>query len=180
MLQQSSVFVPVKLDYWEAYRTSVIVTAVVFRTFLYAWGVVALLSLGVFVAVLLKPASDAEWSYIFKNAEPLKWALGVPALFVFVLPLLTARLVLKDRIRTNGVTYQFFESEIHIVTVLSTTELSWDAIRRVIETGSAFLFFTGPNLAFTIPKRCLEDSQSLSVLREMIRSHVSKATLRRE
>jgi len=115
-----------------------------------------------------------------QNASPVQWVLGLPVLFVFVLPLLTARRVLQDERVKRGVNYQFSGSGIYVETSVSKTDLSWAAIRRVTEFRSAFLVFTSPNIASMLPKRCLQGAQSVVDLRELFRAHVPKTKLRRD
>jgi hypothetical protein len=115
-----------------------------------------------------------------RNASPLKWVFGLPVLFVFVLPLLSARRVLRDERLKRGVSYQFSDTGIHIETSVSKSDFAWAAIRRVSEARSAFLVFTNPNIAFTLPKRCFESTQGVASLRELFRAHVSTTKLRRD
>jgi hypothetical protein len=115
-----------------------------------------------------------------QNASPLKWVLGLPVLFVFVLPLLSARRVLGDDRVKRGVSYQFSDAGIHVETSVSKSDLTWAAIRRVSEFRSAFLVFTNPNIASMVPKRCFESTQGVADLRELFRAHVAKTKLRRD
>ena len=106
--------------------------------------------------------------------------LGLPVLFVFVLPLLSARRVLGDEIVKRGVNYQLSDAGIRVETYVSKTDLSWAAIHRVSESRFAFLVFTRPNIAFVIPKRCFESTQSVAEVRKLFRADVQKTKLRRE
>jgi hypothetical protein len=115
---------------------------------------------------------------MMRNTEPMKWALALPAVFVFVLPLLSARRLLKDERFNRGVSYQFSSAGIHVETPVSKADLTWDAVRRVSETRSAFLIFTNPNVANTVPKRCFDNVMCVTALRELFRAHVSKTRLR--
>jgi hypothetical protein len=170
----------VKLSYWDVYRLNVVLTATVFRKVLYIWGFVALLWLALSVLLLFRSSPKQDWVVIMQNASPLQWVLGLPVLFVFVLPLLSARRVLKDERVKRGVSYQFLDSGIHIETSVSKTDLSWAAIRRVTELRSAFLVFTNPNIASMLPKRCFESGQSVADIRELFRAQVPKIKLRRD
>jgi len=180
MPDQAPISLFVKLGYWDVYRLNVVLTATVFRKVLYIWGFVTLLWLALSVLLLFRPSDEQDWAVIMRNASPLQWVLGLPVLFVFVLPLLSARRVLKDERVKRGVNYQFSDLGIHVETSVSKTDLSWAAIRRASELRSAFLVFTNPNIAFMLPKRCLESAHSVAELRELIRAHVPKTKLRRD
>lgn len=179
MLQQPPISVFVKLGYWDLYRSNVVLTATVFRKLLYIWGFVAVLWLTLSVVLLFRPSPEQDRAVIMQNASPLKWVLGLPVLFVFVLPLLSARRLLKDERIKQGVSYQFSDAGIHVETSVSKTDLSWTAIRRVSEMRSAFLF-TNPNIANTLPKRCFDTKEGVAALRELFRAHVPKTKLRRD
>ncbi len=177
---QTPISLFVKLGYWDVYRLNVVLTAIIFRKILYIWGVVALLWLAVYVRLLLRPSSEQDWAVMAQNTSPLKWAMALPIVFVFVLPLLSARRVMSDERVKRGVSYQFSHEGIHIETSVSKTDFSWAAFRRVIELRSGFLLFTNPNIASMVPKRCFGITQEVTDLRELFRAHVIKTKLRRE
>ena len=176
--QPISIFV--KLGYWDVYRLNVVLTAIVFRMILYIWGFMALLWLALSVLLLFRPSREQDWAAITQNASSLEWVLALPLLFVFVLPLLSARRVLRDERVKRGISYQFSDAGIHIGTCVSKTDLSWAAIRRVSELRSAFLVFTSPRIASMVPKSCLDSTQSVTDLRELFRTRVAKTKLRRD
>jgi hypothetical protein len=168
----------VKLKYRDVYRLNVVLIAMVFRKFLYIFlGFVALMWLALSILLVIRPSPEKEWAITMQNASPLKWVFGLPVLFVFVLPLLSARRVLRDERLNRGVSYRFSDDGIHVETSISKTDFSWTAIRQVIEMGSEFLVFTNPNIAFTLPKRCFESTQNLASLRELFRAHVPRTKL---
>jgi len=166
-----SVFV--KLGYWDLYRLSVVLTARQFRKVLYIWGFVALLWIGLWILLLFRPAPEQDWA-ITLQTSPLKWAFGLPVIFLFVLPLLSSRRALGDDRIKQGVSYQFSDGGIRIKTSVSHSDLSWSAVRQVSETGHAFLLFTSPNIASTLPKRCFESPEIVAALRELFRVRVPK------
>jgi hypothetical protein len=131
------------------------------------------------VLLLIRPSWAHEWAVMQQNAKPLTWAFALPVIFVFVLPLLSAQRVLRDELVKRGVTYQFSEAGVHIVTSISKTDLSWAAIRRVREFPSEFLVFTRPRTAFTLPKKCFESRQAVATLRELFRTYAKRSNLRR-
>jgi len=170
----------VKLSFWEIYRLNVLLTATVLRKLLHIWGFVALLWLALSALLLFRPSHGQDWAAMMQNASPLKWVLGLPVLFVLVLPLLTAQRVLRDEWVKRGGSYQFSNAGIHLETSVSKTDLAWAAIRRVTESPSVFLIFTNPNIASMVPKRCVESAQGTADLRELFRTHVPNAKLRRD
>ena len=180
MPDQSPISVFVKLEYWEVYRSSVVLMASVFRKILYISGAVVLLWFAVSALLLFRPAPEQDWSVMMRDANPMKWVLGIPAVIVFVLPLLSARRLLKDERFKQGVSYQFSDAGIHVETLVSKADLAWAAVRRISETRSAFLIFTNPNVSNIVPKRSVENTQCVAALRELFRTHVSSTKLRPE
>jgi YcxB-like protein len=178
MSQQPPLSLFVKLGYRDVYRLNVVLTASAFRKVLYIWGFVALLWLSLSVLLLVRPSPTQDWAVMLENARPLEWAFALPIVFVFVLPLLSARRVLKDELIKRGVNYQFSEAGVHIETSISKSDLSWAAIRRVREFRSEFLVFTSPRTAFSLPKRCFESGQGVATLRELFRTYVETSNLR--
>ena len=180
MQEQSPISLYIKLKYWEVYRLNVVLTATVFRKVLYIWGFVALLWLALPLLLLFRPSPEHDWTVIMQNTSPLKWVFGLPVLFVFILPLLSARRVRRDEALKRGVSYQFSDSGFHVETAVSKTDFTWAAIHRVSEARSAFLVFTKPNFALALPKRCFESTQGEAVLRELFRVHVPRTKLHRD
>ena len=170
----------VKLDFWDVYRLNIVLIATIFRKILYIWGLFALLWLGLSILLFFHPAHGPDPTVMMQNMKPLKWALALPILFLFVLPLLSAQRISESALIKQGVSYQFSEAGIHIETSLSKSDLSWAAIHKVRELSSEFLVFTGPRLAYTLPKRCFVSSQGVTALRELFRTHVQKTNLRRD
>ena len=105
---------------------------------------------------------------MMQNERPLKWALGLPVMFAFVLPMLSARRVLGDERVKRGVNYESSGAGVHVETSVSKTDLLWTAIHRVKELPSEFLVFTHPNVAFTLPKRCFESTEDVTELRQLL------------
>jgi hypothetical protein len=70
----------------------------------------AFLWLALSVFLVIRPSPQQDWAVIMENARPLKWVFGLPVVFVFGTPLLSARRVLKDERLKRGVSYQFFGS----------------------------------------------------------------------
>jgi hypothetical protein len=180
MSQQMPISLFVKLRYWDAYRLSVALTVHAFRKILYIWGFVGLLWLSVSLLLLARPSSVQDWAVVQRNGRPLIWAFALPVIVVFVLPLLSAERLLKEKLVKEGVSYQFSEHGVHIETSVSKADLSWAAIRRVREFPSEFLVFTSPRTAFALPKKCFENSQGVTTLRELFRIYVKGSNLRRD
>jgi hypothetical protein len=178
MPDQAPVSLFVKLGYWDVYRLNVVLTATAFRKVLYIWGFAALLWLALSLLLLFRPSPGRDWAITMQNASPLQWVFGLPVLFVFVLPLFSARRVLNDERVKRGVSYEFSDSGIHIKTSVSKTDLSWAAIHRVSEFRSAFLVFTNHSMTSMLPKRCFQNTQGVADLRELFRAYVPKTKLR--
>jgi YcxB-like protein len=179
MPEQPSFSIFVKLRYWESYRLNVAVTQSALSKVLSIWAFFALLWFALMAFSIFRRPHGQEWARIMQNAQPLQWAFGLPILFIFVLPLLSARRLLRDELLKRGVGYVISEAGIHVDTSVSKGDLSWAAIYRVEEEASGFVIFTSPRIAFMLPKRCLESEEAIDALRELFRAHVPKASLRR-
>jgi YcxB-like protein len=179
MQEQGSISLHVKLKYWELYRLNVVLMATVFHKVLYIWGFVTMLWLALSLLLLFRPSHGQDWAVMTQNASPLKWLFGLPVLFLFILPLLSARKLLGDEALKRGVSYQFSDSGFHVETTVSKTDFTWAAIHGISEARSSFLVFTKPNIAFMLPKRCFESTEGVAALRELFRVHVPGTKLRR-
>jgi len=177
-MSDTSVSIFVKLGYWDAYRTAVVLTTRMFRVYLLLFAVGALLKASVLVIAALYPQPDKAWYESARDPTPLVWVIGLPALFVFVLPLVWARRATRDDRVKNGVRYEFSQIGIHVENSVGRADLKWAAIRRAIETRSAFLLLPTNNLAHTLPRRCFASRSDVDATRELLRANVPKARLR--
>ena len=179
MAEQATIAVFVKLSYWESYRAAVVLTARVFRKLLYIFGFMGALWIFLLIISLVRPSPEKEWYQTIQTSRPLLWVFGLPILFIFVLPLLSAAKVVADERVKRGVNYGFSDNGIHVESSVATADLQWAAIRQALETRSAFLLFPGTNVAHTLPKRCFTDAAELAKMRELLRAHVPKAKVRK-
>jgi hypothetical protein len=179
MPDQSFIGVFVKLQYWDAYRASVALTARQFRLVLCIFGIMGALMLVLLGFAVFHPTPEREWFQTIRNTTPLVWVFGLPILFVFVLPLLTAWKVVTDERIKRGITYRFSDAGIHIESSVATVDLKWAAIRNVRETRMAFLLLPSPNIAHTLPMRCFANETEIAAVRELLRANVPMAKLHR-
>ncbi len=179
MSDQPFIEVFVKLEYWDAYRASVALTARQFRVVLCIFGIMGALMLVVLAFAIFHSMPEREWYQTIRNPTPLVWVFGLPILFVLVLPLLTARKVVTDERIKRGISYQFSDAGIHIQSSVATVDLKWAAIRNVTETRTAFLLLPGPNVAHTLPMRCFANETEIAAMRELLRANVPMAKLHR-
>jgi hypothetical protein len=149
-----------------------------FRVFLLLFAVGALLKAAIVVFAALYPQPDKAWYESAKDATPLVWVIGLPVLFVFILPLVWARRAIRDDRVKNGVQYEFSPIGIHVENSVGRADLKWAAIRRAIETRSAFLLLPTNNLAHTLPRRCFASGSDIDAMRELVRANVPNARLR--
>jgi len=130
-----------------------------FRVFLLLLAEGVLLKAVVVFFAALYPQLDKAWYESARDPIPLLWVIGLPVLFVFVLPLFSARrAMLDDR--------------------AGRADLKWAAIRRAIETRSAFLLLPTNNLAHTLPRRSFASRSDVDAMRHLLRANVPKARLR--
>lgn len=179
MTDQPPISVFVKLSYWESYRAAVVLTARVFRKVLYIFGFMGTLWILLLVLTLVRPSPEKEWYQTMQTSRQLSWVFGLPILFVFVLPLLSAAKVVADERVKKGINYAFSDNGIHVESSVATADLKWAAIRQALETRFAFLLFPGANLAHTLPKRCYTNAADIAAMRELLRVHVPKARLQK-
>ena len=178
MTNRPTISVFVRLKYWDIYRVQVVLMTIIFRKLLYIFGFVAVLWLISMTLAFLRPAPEQNWFVIIREANPIWWVLGLPILFIFVMPLLAARRILRQPRVKEGVRYQFSEEGIHVETSVAKSDLSWNAILKVKEIKSAFMLFTNPNIAHALPKSCVENPQDVPTLRELFRTYIKKSQLR--
>lgn len=176
-LDSRAISVFVKLQFWDIYRLNAVLTAIVLRKLLYIWGFMAFLWSALMTFIILRPEPHRDWFVIMQDAGPVRWVLAFPLLFIFVLPLLTARRVSRQLVVKEGIHYEFLETGVRVETSVSKSEFSWKAILRVRETDSMFMVFTNPNLAFALPKWCFENKEEISALRQLFRNQVENSRL---
>jgi hypothetical protein len=169
-----------KLGYWDAYWAAVILTLHLFKKVLLIFGIMAAMWLFLLVVAQLRPRSGVDWQQIITNDNRLLLVFLLPVVFVFVLPLLSARKVLTDERVKKGVKYQFSDEGIRVESSVATADLQWVAFRRVIETRSAFLLLPTSNLAHTLPLRCFAGEADVKTARELFRMKIPQAKLHRD
>jgi hypothetical protein len=179
MTEQAPIAVFVQLSYWETYRAAVVLTARVFRRVLYIFGFMGALLILLLVFSLVRPSPEKEWYQTIQTSRQLLWVFAIPLLFVFVLPLLTTAKVVADERVKKGISYAFSDGGIHVESAVAKADLKWEAIRQALETSSAFLLFPSANVAHTLPKRCYANAADLATMRELLRTHVPKAKIRK-
>jgi hypothetical protein len=178
-LEKSTISVLVRLKFWDIYCLNVMFMLIMFRRILFIWGTFAALWLGLALSLLIYPRPDKDWATAIQHADTLLPLLAIPLVFIFVLPILAIATgaIHHPRIK-EGTRYQFSGTGIHSETSVSTNDFLWEAIPRVKESGSMFLIFNSRNIAFTIPKRCIENARDVVALRELFRASVKTTQLR--
>ncbi|GAC1626569.1 MAG: hypothetical protein PVS2B2_10260 [Candidatus Acidiferrum sp.] len=177
MSEHEPIAVFVKLGYWDSYRAAVVLTARIFRKVLYIFGFMGALWLFLLVLALVHPSPEKDWYQILQTSKQLSWVFGIPLIFVFVLPLLSAGKVIADERVKKGFSYTFSEAGIHVESSVAKTDMQWAAILQTLETRSAFLLFPNANMAHTLPKRCFATAADITSMRDLLRAHVAKAKL---
>lgn len=179
MTDQPTVSVFVKLKFWDVYWLNVLAMLIMFRRILFIWGTFAALWLGLALFLLIHPMPENVWAVAIRGADTLLPVLAMPLVFIFILPLLVlvAGGMSHPRIK-EGTRLQFSKMGIVSGTSVSTKDFLWEAIPRVKETGSMFLIFNSRNIAFAVPKRCIENTPDVVALRELFRAEVKTTQLR--
>src|SRR5258707_4055364 len=180
MGEQPSVSIFVKLHFGEAYWSAVFIRARMLRKVLYVYAVVLLITASAFLYGWAHPAPEHDWFVMLQNSRPLQWVFVLPLLFVFVLPLLSAQKLTSNERFKHGAKYTFSASGVYVETSVAKADVQWSAFLQVVETKSSFFLFSALNIAYTLPKRCLANSDDIRVLRELLRANVPIAKLAKD
>ena len=137
----------------------------------FAWVTWAIWPLLLALAVLYL-ASGVPWQNL--------WLLGLVALFLLTLQLLTPRIQRRQLRRAYADTpnlrgpqvYQFSDAGLAITGGAATTTLGWDSFVAVAETDEFFLFFYSKRCAYYVPKRAIGKGIYQSALRALLRSQL--------
>jgi hypothetical protein len=71
----------------------------------------------------------------------------------------------------------FTEEGVEITGPNSHTQVKWNAFIEARETSDQLLLYPQESMAHLIPKRFISSPADLSVLREVIRTHIAKSKL---
>ena len=178
-MSEPAVSVFVKLEYWDVYRTVVVITARQLKRFLTIFGVMAVLTVTLLVFAVLRPSPEKDWYQTGRNSLPLAWVFAIPVLLVFVAPLWGAQKALADPRLAKGIRYEFTDAGIHVETSVAKADLQWGAFLDAIETGTAFLLLPTRNVAHTLPLRFFGSRAEIEAMRQLLRRNIPKAKLRR-
>ena len=174
MPNSQPIVVIVQLRYWEAYQSGLMVTVRLLRKVLIAIGIMAALTVALYVFALIRPRPESDWLEILRNSKPVFLLIGLLTLFVFAMPLLSASRVIRNKVAKGGTSYNFSPSGIHIESSAGTAKLQWIAIQRVVETPSLFFILRNSPLMYTIPKRAFADSSDVAAFRDLARAKVQE------
>jgi len=96
------------------------------------------------------------------------WYLAILPGAVFIgLPLLQLRAAFthlrQHRVPHTAHTISVSEQGVRASCVAAASEVRWEALHKVVETGEFFLFYYAPKCAFYLPKRALSDRDAQTV-----------------
>jgi YcxB-like protein len=174
MTDQSNVSVEVQLNAGDMYRYSMTTLFRRFRFFL-------VLFTGLTVYLVFQfSREDFHWSWNWGNVfAPLFFFIFFPYAF-FIAPYFSSKKYLQRNPSLVGPNkYTFSSDGIDVSGPQSSGHLSWGAILEARETSSQFLLYSQTAAAHVIPKRALTVPGQLSALRELVRSQVKNARLKR-
>jgi YcxB-like protein len=178
MTDTNEISVSVKLEYWEAYRTIVLLNVRVVKAFLIPLAIVGSLWIALLVFAAVQPAPDKDWYRIARNSQPMVTLLGCAIAFLLGAPLLLARKFTDDAAPKNGIRYRFGQEGIHIETSVGSSDLKWEACREAAENAWAFRLSLRPRSLITFPKRCFANDHDVETFRELVRAKVARSKLR--
>ena len=174
MTDPSIFSVEVQLDAGDMYRYSMTAMFRRFRLF-----VVLFSFLAVYLAFQFS-SKDFHWSWSWGNVfAPLFFFIFFPYAF-FIAPYFSSKKYLELNPNLAGPhTYTFSPEGVDILGPQTKSHLSWAAILEVRETSAQFLLYSQTAIAHVIPKRVFSTPGQLSALRDLVRSQVKNAKLRR-
>ena len=178
MTSNVSIVVPVKVNFSDVYRSTVLLSRRVYRKILWIWGIVAALWFGLLTLSYLRTGPEADWQQTLHGSNKLIWVLLIPVLLVCVIPVFGSTKIIRNESVKIGFNYQFSDDGINVETSLARSDVKWAAIRELIETRSAFLLLWSPTTAYIVPLRCFSSESDVLAARELFRSKVPKTKLR--
>jgi hypothetical protein len=127
-----------------------------------------MLALGAVILALLLYRADPEGFHW--------WAMpaiaGLLLLFIYLIRF-TQRFNIARQLKSvpainEPYIYTFTENELAIAGRLSSTNIKWEAIVKVRESKTDFLFYTTKSFAQFLPKRAFEDTEEMNELRVLL------------
>jgi hypothetical protein len=157
---------------------------------LYRFSVYALVSrfwffLGIIVSVVLIMTTElwtgrASWEWTTQTVASSVFFLVLMPYIFFVAPYFSAKKQLEKNPHLSGpTTVTFSDVGLHMIGPHSESRLDWSGIVKVRETSTLFLIYPQQALTQIMPKRYFASVDDESRVREMLRSHVKDAKLKK-
>jgi hypothetical protein len=122
----------------------------------------------------------SEWEWNLPNVfGPLFLFVFMPYAF-FVAPYFSAKKQVKKNPHFSGIaTYTFSDRGLEMAGPHSQSQVDWSGIVRVRETSSLLLIYPQNAVAYVVPKRFFAGPGEVSQAREILRSYVKDARLKK-
>jgi len=125
------------------------------------------------VMITLALINSRNEGHLFAAIWP--WSIMFPALYFGFLALVrrwAAKRVLRDDATTSGVQERHLDDRgLTIASPGLRADVSWQIIKRVLETSDHFLVFQNRDCAYFLPKRAFDDEALVSA-RQLFRAHL--------
>jgi YcxB-like protein len=125
--------------------------------------------------VLLMGITSGDFAFVpYLLAFPWPYVFALLLIYtLFAKPLLVARSLLrKDLYRFGSVHYIIDDQGIQQQRQYSQSTIQWPAVQKVSETARVLILSLGTYSTIILPKRCLRDSDQLSILRTIINNRL--------
>lgn len=140
---------------------------------------------GIIVFVVLIMTTElwtghTSWEWTPQSTAGLAFFLVLMPYIFFVAPYFSAKKQLKKNPHLAGpATVTFSDAGLDMIGPHSESHLDWSGIVKVRETKTLFLIYPQQAIAQILPKRRFANLEDESRVREMLRSHVKDAKLKK-
>lgn len=187
MTSDPTVEIEVQLNFGDIYKSLVRSHIRQYKKLLWIWGVVAAILGLLLLLALVKylhadhsvPVPTADWLQTLQDSAPLSATFLFPILLVWVLPLMAASNLSKNKIVRAGYRYTLSNAGLHQETSVSKVDLQWKAVEDVYESPTALLLRISKVSAHIIPRRCFASEADVETVRKIFHDNVAKTYLRK-
>lgn len=151
-----------KFNLWQTYKGSAVRPAII----------IALIGLIYFLSLLGRIINEGyrppAYAYLFLFV--IAGLLCIP----FYIKKSVHKAVEENNFTQQTMHCRFTEKEIQVKSEKSHIELSWDRIFGVLENRNYFAVYTSKSQMLLIPKRSFNNSEDINILRDIIKSSLSR------
>jgi hypothetical protein len=124
--------------------------------------------------------AQQHWEWTVSSLLGLAFPFVLTPYAFFISPYRGAKKLIKTNPNVQGVlSYVFSDAGIEITGPHSHSHLDWAAIASATETSGQFLLYPQQAIAHVIPKRFVTSQDGQQALRNLLKTYIAKAHLRR-